>query len=93
MKTLDKSTVSHHEEIGTAPLDPDIHNDEADNDHTLDVEAKNLPPALVDAETAKYLDSSVVIDEKTNRRIKRMVSACDSKHGWAAIGLIFSWLL
>lgn len=36
-----------------------------------------LPAALggaVDAETAKYLDPSIVIDDETNQRIKKMVS-------------------
>ena len=35
---------------------------------------KVLDGQLVDEETAKYLDSSVVIDAETNTRIKRMVT-------------------
>lgn len=40
--------------------------------------ARPLPAAFehegkIDAETAKYLDSSVIIDDETNRQIKRMV--------------------
>ncbi|GFZ51514.1 hypothetical protein JCM24511_09281 [Saitozyma sp. JCM 24511] len=40
--------------------------------------ARTLPPAFehegkIDAETAKYLDSSVIIDDETNRQIKHML--------------------
>ena len=35
---------------------------------------KVLDGQIVDEETAKYLDSSIVIDDETNTRIKRMVS-------------------
>ena len=43
-------------------------------DATRQVEA-TLPPtfASADAETARYLDPTVVIDEETNRRVKRMI--------------------
>lgn len=36
-------------------------------------DAKNLPGILADEETARYLDSTVLIDNATNKRIKRMV--------------------
>ncbi|RSH95478.1 hypothetical protein EHS25_000570 [Saitozyma podzolica] len=51
----------------------------APTSHPADIEAaRTLPAAFehegqIDAETAKYLDSSVVIDEETNRQIKRML--------------------
>jgi hypothetical protein len=51
----------------------------APTSNPADIEvARALPAAFehegkIDAETAKYLDSSVVIDEETNRQIKRMV--------------------
>ena len=41
-----------------------------------DVDAASIVPDVfkgIDAETAKYLDPSVVIDEETNRRVKKMV--------------------
>ena len=45
------------------------------HEHVQPAEEKNLPPILADEETAKYLDSTVVIDDATNKRIKRMVSS------------------
>jgi hypothetical protein len=63
----DEISVAHHEDI----REP-THTAEQDADD-IAMAAKNLPPALVDAETARYLDSSIVIDKATNRRIKKMV--------------------
>ncbi|OCF40025.1 hypothetical protein I317_06163 [Kwoniella heveanensis CBS 569] len=57
----EKQEVSHHEEI-----DPD-------QDVDLDKEKLDLSHGKIDAETAKYLDPSLVIDDTLNREIKRKV--------------------
>ncbi|WVQ96904.1 hypothetical protein IAU59_004012 [Kwoniella sp. CBS 9459] len=57
----DKQEVSHHEEFV------------AHHDVNTDKEKLDLSHGKIDAETAKYLDPTLVIDDQLNRQIKRRV--------------------
>ena len=75
--TNDKTMVQHVDSPATGV--GDITSAPAAAPHSeIEMTERGALPAVykgagVDAETAKYLDSSIVIDEETNRRIKKML--------------------
>jgi len=62
-----------------APVETDKREVAHHEDAVGEADIKNLPGILADEETARYLDSSVVIDAATNKRVKRMVCSRPNK--------------